>query len=379
MNSLAATEIAAGIGYDWVLLDMEHSPYDLESVERHLLAARHGGDAEFVVRIPSIDPILVKRLLDAGVRSFMYPFVQTEAEAALAVAATRFPPDGIRGFSGNSRSSRYGLQAGYHPTAHEDICIILQVETPQAVAAIPEYCRHGGVDGILVGPNDLAANMGRLGGTQHPEVLAKIDEFAGADPGRRQGGGDARFQPRDLQEAPRGRLRFPCGRWRYGVDEPVRQAVAQGLWPVTGYALRRVVTEADRQAMHAIRRDTLFAPGRHAETVVYDENHPHDLAEGHVPYLLELNGRPIGVVRLDFRGEIAVVRLVGILTAEQGRGHGRVLDTLAVEEARAARRAPAAGQRGQSARSGFTKRTDGGPRCGTPRNWRVLPASAPRW
>ncbi len=176
MNSLAATEIAAGIGYDWVLLDMEHSPYDLETVERHLLAARHGGDAEFVVRIPSIDPILVKRLLDAGIRSFMYPFVQTEAEAALAVAATRFPPDGIRGFSGNSRSSRYGLQAGYHPTAHEDICIILQVETPQAVAAIPEYCRHGGVDGILVGPNDLAANMGRLGGTQHPEVLAKIDE-----------------------------------------------------------------------------------------------------------------------------------------------------------------------------------------------------------
>ena len=176
MNSLAATEIAAGIGYDWVLLDMEHSPYDLETVERHLLAARHGGDAEFVVRIPSIDPVLVKRLLDVGVRSFMYPFVQTAAEARLAVAATRFPPAGIRGFSGNSRSSRFGQQAGYHPTAHEEICIILQVETPQAVAAIPEYCRTEGVDGILVGPNDLAANMGHLGGTQHPEVLAKIAE-----------------------------------------------------------------------------------------------------------------------------------------------------------------------------------------------------------
>ena len=161
MNSLAATEIAAGIGYDWVLLDMEHSPYDLETVERHLLAARHGGDAEFVVRIPSIDPVLVKRLLDAGVRSFMYPFVQTAAEAKLAVAATRFPPAGIRGFSGNSRSSRFGQQAGYHPTAHEEICIILQVETPQAVAAIPEYCRTEGVDGILVGPNDLAANTTR--------------------------------------------------------------------------------------------------------------------------------------------------------------------------------------------------------------------------
>lgn len=176
LNSLAATEIAAGLGFDWVLLDMEHSPYDLESVERHLLAARHGGTAEFVVRIPSNDPVLVKRLLDTGVRSFMFPFVQSFEEARLAVAATRFPPEGIRGFSGSSRSSRYGLQQGYHPTAHEEICIILQVETPQAVAAIPEYCTLDGVDGILVGPNDLAANMGLLGGTRRPEVLAKIEE-----------------------------------------------------------------------------------------------------------------------------------------------------------------------------------------------------------
>jgi len=176
LNSLAATEIAAGIGFDWVLLDMEHSPYDLESVEQHLLAARHGGSAEFVVRIPTNDPVLVKRLLDAGVRSFMFPFVQTLEEAKLAVAATRFPPAGIRGFSGSSRSSRFGLQRDYHPTAHEDICVILQVETPQAVAAIPDYCTLDGVDGMLVGPNDLAANMGFLGGTQRPEVLAKIDE-----------------------------------------------------------------------------------------------------------------------------------------------------------------------------------------------------------
>lgn len=176
LNSLAATEIAAGLGFDWVLLDMEHSPYDLESVERHLLAARHGGTAEFVVRIPSIDPVLMKRLLDTGVRSFMFPFVQTFEEARLAVSSTRFPPHGIRGFSGSSRSSRYGLQQGYHPTAHEDICVILQVETPQAVATIPQFCTLEGVDGILVGPNDLAANMGLLGGTQAPEVLAKIDE-----------------------------------------------------------------------------------------------------------------------------------------------------------------------------------------------------------
>ncbi|WP_421759526.1 GNAT family N-acetyltransferase [Devosia sp.] len=103
---------------------------------------------------------------------------------------------------------------------------------------------------------------------------------------------------------------------------------------MTGYVLRRLATDADWQAMHAIRRDTLFAPGRHADTVVYDENHPHDRADGHVPFLLELDGRPIGVVRLDFHRETAVVRLVGMLTAEQGRGHGRMLDALAVHEAK---------------------------------------------
>lgn len=176
MNSLAATEIAAGIGFDWVLLDMEHSPYDLETVERHLLAARHGGDAEFVVRIPSIDPILVKRLLDAGIRSFMFPFVQTVEEARLAAASVRFPPHGIRGYSGNSRSVRFGTITGYHAKAHEDICVILQIETPLAVATIPEFARIEGIDGLLIGPNDLAANMGLLGGAYHADTLAKIAE-----------------------------------------------------------------------------------------------------------------------------------------------------------------------------------------------------------
>lgn len=176
LNSLAATEIAAGAGFDWVLLDMEHSALDLETVEQHLLAARHGGDAEFIVRIPSVDPVLVKRLLDAGVRSFMYPNVQTLEDAQLAVAATRYPPQGIRGFSGSHRANRFTADADYPFTAHEDICVILQVETPGAVANIPSYTAIDGVDGILVGPNDLAASMGHLAKTGHPEVVAKVTE-----------------------------------------------------------------------------------------------------------------------------------------------------------------------------------------------------------
>lgn len=100
------------------------------------------------------------------------------------------------------------------------------------------------------------------------------------------------------------------------------------------HELRAVATAADWAAMHAIRRATLFEPGRHKVAVVYDENHPHDHAEGHVPYLLTSQGEPIGVVRLDFRGEVAIVRLVAVIPARQRQGHGRALDRLVVAEAR---------------------------------------------
>lgn len=176
LNSLALTEMAAGAGWDWLLLDMEHAVYDPETVERHLLAARHGGPAELVVRIPSIDPVLVKRLLDAGVRSYMFPFVQTVEEARLAVASTRYPPAGIRGFSGATRANRYGQNADYLAGYADDICVIAQIETPDAVANIPAYGKVEGIDAMLIGANDLAANMGHLGDTKHPEVVAKISE-----------------------------------------------------------------------------------------------------------------------------------------------------------------------------------------------------------
>jgi 4-hydroxy-2-oxoheptanedioate aldolase len=175
-NSLAITEMAAGAGWDWVLLDMEHVLYDVETVERHLLAAHHAGtDTEFVVRIPSIDPVLMKRLLDAGVRSFMFPFVQTVEEARLAVASTRYPPTGIRGFSGGTRATHFGRDTSYLETYADDICIIIQIETPQAVANIPAYGSIDGIDAMLIGANDLAANMGHLGETRHPDVVAAVE------------------------------------------------------------------------------------------------------------------------------------------------------------------------------------------------------------
>ena len=175
-NSLAVTEMAAGAGWDWLLLDMEHSIYNDESVERHLLAARHGGDAELVVRTPSIDPVLVKRLLDMGVRSYMFPYVQTVDEAELAVRSTRYPPAGIRGFSGATRASRYGRDVDYLKTYADDICVIIQIETRQAIQNIPEFGRVDGLDAMLIGANDLAANLDHLGDTRHADVAAAVSD-----------------------------------------------------------------------------------------------------------------------------------------------------------------------------------------------------------
>ncbi|HZY67993.1 MAG TPA: aldolase/citrate lyase family protein [Devosia sp.] len=176
-NSLAVTEIAAGAGWDWLLLDMEHSLLDVESVERHLLAAHHAGpEAELVVRIPTIDPVLVKQLLDAGVRSFMFPFVQTVEEAQLAVASTRYPPAGIRGFSGSTRATRFGRDTDYLRTYADEICVIIQIESPAAVANISGYGQVDGIDAMLVGANDLAANMGHLGDTRHPAVARAVED-----------------------------------------------------------------------------------------------------------------------------------------------------------------------------------------------------------
>ena len=175
-NSLMVTEIAAGAGWDWLLLDMEHSLHDVETIERHVLAAHHADTpTELVVRLPSIDPILVKRLLDAGVRSFMYPYVQTLEEAQLAVAATRYPLAGLRGFSGSTRANRYGRDTSYLKTYADEICVIIQIESPQAVANIPAYGAIDGLNAMLIGANDLAANMGHLGDTRHPDVAAAVE------------------------------------------------------------------------------------------------------------------------------------------------------------------------------------------------------------
>ncbi|HUH84163.1 MAG TPA: HpcH/HpaI aldolase/citrate lyase family protein, partial [Stellaceae bacterium] len=173
LASPAATEVAAGAGFDWLLIDMEHSPNELPDIAHHLRAAE-GGTAEPVVRVPWNDPVMVKRLLDIGARSLLFPFVQSAEEARRAVQATRYPPAGIRGFAGTTRANRYGRIPDYAKRAADEICVLVQCETRKAVAEIPAIAAVDGVDGIFIGPSDLAADMGHIADTQHPEVQAAI-------------------------------------------------------------------------------------------------------------------------------------------------------------------------------------------------------------
>lgn len=178
LDSPMATEIVAGSGYDWLLLDLEHNCIDLSSVVNHLRAAK-GGTAEVVVRLPWNDPVVFKRLLDLGVRSFMVPLVQSAEEAHAAVAATRYPPHGIRGAAANTRASSFNRITDYFENTHENICIVVQIETVRAVDAIAEIGAVDGVDGLFVGPSDLSASMGLAGKAALPQVKEMITKALG--------------------------------------------------------------------------------------------------------------------------------------------------------------------------------------------------------
>jgi 4-hydroxy-2-oxoheptanedioate aldolase len=168
------TEALAGAGFDWLLLDTEHSPADVLTVLPQLQAAA-AYDVSTVVRPASNDPVLIKRLLDCGAQSLLIPYVQSAAEARAAVAAVRYPPDGIRGVAGLTRASRFGRVQGYAQRAEQELCLLVQVETRQSLDAIEEIAAVDGVDGIFIGPGDLSASLGHPGELFHPEVIAAVE------------------------------------------------------------------------------------------------------------------------------------------------------------------------------------------------------------
>jgi 2-keto-3-deoxy-L-rhamnonate aldolase RhmA len=173
LGSAAVAEVIAGAGYDWVMIDAEHGPNDLTTVVDQLRVLE-GGSATPVVRPAWNDPVLIKRLLDAGAPTLLVPFVRNADEAAQAVAATRYPPAGIRGVATSQRASRWGQRADYVQSYERELCVIVQLETASSLAALEAIALVPGIDALFIGPSDLAADMGHLGEPDHPEVQAAI-------------------------------------------------------------------------------------------------------------------------------------------------------------------------------------------------------------
>lgn len=173
LASPVATEIAAGAGFDWIVVDGEHGPNDITTLLPQLQAMQ-GGTAEPVFRIPWNEPVIIKRALDVGARSLLIPWVQNADEARRAVASTRYPPLGIRGVARAIRANDYGRTADYHRNAHLDTCVLVQLETGAALKEIEAVAAVEGVDGIFIGPSDVAASLGHLGDPKDPTVQAAI-------------------------------------------------------------------------------------------------------------------------------------------------------------------------------------------------------------
>jgi 4-hydroxy-2-oxoheptanedioate aldolase len=168
-------EILADCGYDWLLLDMEHSPNDVSEVLAQLQAMK-GGTATPIVRPPWNDMVTIKRLLDIGVQNLLVPYIQTAEEARSAVSYTRYPPHGVRGYAGAPRASNYGRVKDYAHINAKELCLLLQVETLQGLENLEAIANVEGVDGVFIGPGDLSAALGHLGNPKHPEVLKVIDD-----------------------------------------------------------------------------------------------------------------------------------------------------------------------------------------------------------
>jgi 4-hydroxy-2-oxoheptanedioate aldolase len=177
LSSHIVAEILAHAGYDWVLLDTEHSPNELPMVQSQLHAMT-GGTASGVVRPAWNDMVLVKRFLDIGAQSLLLPYVQTAEEAQNAVRYTRYPQAGLRGVAGSTRAAGYGRTKDYMKRAHEEICLLVQAETRKSLANLEAICEVDGVDGVFIGPNDLSADLGHLGNWQHPDVWKAMEDAA---------------------------------------------------------------------------------------------------------------------------------------------------------------------------------------------------------
>lgn len=166
-------EILGGADFDWILFDAEHSPVEIAGLYP-LLQAAQSDTTHSIVRPAWNDKVLIKKVLDIGAQTVLIPYVQSAAEAADAVKSCSYPPQGVRGVAGATRASGYGRTKNYHKGAGEEICILVQVETGEALAELKEIAETLGVDGVFIGPSDLSASLGHLGNPSHPDVQDAI-------------------------------------------------------------------------------------------------------------------------------------------------------------------------------------------------------------
>lgn len=169
-----SAEIAASAGFDWLLIDGEHAPNDVRSISDQL-ARVLASDTSAVVRTVDDDPAKIKQMLDLGAQTLLIPMVESAAQAERIYRATRYAPEGHRGVGAAlTRSTRFGAIANYEQTANDEICLIVQIESRAGLAALDAIAATKGIDGIFIGPADLAADMGYPGNQDAPEVQAAI-------------------------------------------------------------------------------------------------------------------------------------------------------------------------------------------------------------
>ena len=173
LSSNVSAEVIAPSGYDWVLLDMEHSPNDYFSILGQLQAFEGSGTVP-IVRVEWNDAVAVKRILDLGAPGVLFPMVQSVQEAEEAVAATRYPPRGKRGVAGSTRATKFGRITDYAARVEQETSVLIQLETVAAVEQAEAIADVDGVTGIFFGPADISADMGLMGKTMDPAVWALI-------------------------------------------------------------------------------------------------------------------------------------------------------------------------------------------------------------
>ncbi len=169
-----AVDIVRDSGFDWLLLDTEHSPNEIPDILSQLQACE-GGAATPIVRPAWNDMVIIKRCLDVGTQTLLVPYVQNAEEAKRAVEAVRYPPAGVRGVAVASRASRYGRVTDYLKRANPEICLLVQVETRSAMEQLEAIATVEGVDGVFIGPSDLSASLGHIGNPAHPDVQKALE------------------------------------------------------------------------------------------------------------------------------------------------------------------------------------------------------------